>query len=129
MRQRLGNALHHAVGIAERLVVPEAQDATTERLQERSSTGVVPGAKSMLTAGELYHELRLAAAEVDDVGTDRELAGELRAEEPAVAEPGPETALRIGLAPAQPSRVVAGRFADCTLGPLTLPSPRRGEGM
>jgi hypothetical protein len=62
----------------------------------------------MLTPVQLDNQPPLAAAEVDNVGTDRDLARELGAEETPVAEARPEAALGVRLAPTQATREVAG---------------------
>jgi hypothetical protein len=60
----------------------------------------------MLTTVELDNQLRLAAAEVDDVRTDRHLTRELGTEEPAIAETSPQPALGVRLSLPQPAREV-----------------------
>jgi hypothetical protein len=61
----------------------------------------------MLPAVELHDQLRLTAAEVDDVWADRHLARELHAKEPAISQASPDTALCIGLSATQTAREVS----------------------
>jgi hypothetical protein len=104
----MGDTLEHAVGIAERLIVPETKHAIPEAFEERGATSVGGRPCRVLTAVQLHDQPPLAAAEVDDVGADRDLARELRAGETPVAEARPEAALGVGLAPTQATREVAG---------------------
>jgi hypothetical protein len=61
----------------------------------------------MLTAVKLNDQLRLTAAEVDDVRSDRYLTRELGAEETAIAETSPQPALGVRLSLPQPTREVS----------------------
>ena len=99
--------MKHTVGIAERLIVPEPQDAIAQRLEERGAPRVVVGAHCMLTAVQLHDQLPLTATGVDDVGADRHLAREFDAEETAIAEMSPQPALRVRLSPPQPTREIS----------------------
>ena len=105
--QRLCNALEHSVGVAERLIVPEAKHAVAETFEECGTPRVVVGTRRMLTAVKLHDQPLLPAAEVDDVGADRHLARESHAEETTVAQSRPQPALRVRRSTAQPAGVVA----------------------
>jgi len=61
----------------------------------------------MLTTVKLHDQLRLTAAEVDYVRSDRHLARELNSAEAAISQASPEPALSVRLSPPQPTREVA----------------------
>jgi len=81
----LSNALEHTVGIRERFIVPETKHAVAEALQARGTLRIVVSARRMLPTVELDDQLPLPAAEVDDVGADRDLARELHAEQAPIS--------------------------------------------
>ena len=105
--QGLGDALKHTVGIAERVVIPESRQTVAKTFQERGAPRIVVRTYRMLPAVELHDQPPLTAAEVDNVGADRDLARELHAEQASIPQAGPDAALCIGLPPTQPAREVA----------------------
>ena len=114
-------------------MVPKAQDAITQRLEERGTIRIVVSPRRVLAPVELHDQIPLAAAEVDDVGADRYLTRELGAEETTISQTGPEAALCIGLPPPQTAREVSWGFAhntqlDLAPHPALSPEGRGCEG-
>jgi hypothetical protein len=97
---RLPNAPQHAVGIPHDVVVPKPQNAPTRSLQKRVSPdiGWIVG---VLTAVDLNDQGMRGAREIDNEGTNWNLAAKLDAAQTAVAQQTPHDALRVGLIPAE----------------------------
>jgi hypothetical protein len=106
--------MQHALGVGERVVVPEAEHAIAEGLQQGSATGVVLHVRRMLAAVQLDDQLPLATAEVHDIWADGHLTRELGTEQAPIAKTRPEAAFHVGLTTTEPAGVVARGFADAT---------------
>lgn len=93
-----------SVGIAENLVIPEADDREPLVLEPRRARGVGPGAKSVLSAVELDNEATLETDEIDDIASDGRLAAKPTAVELPPAQARPQPALGLGRLFAQGAR-------------------------
>ena len=90
------NLLKHAFDIPKHVVVPEAQNAITVRLQRSRSFGICNSARSMLTTVDLDNEMRSVTCEVHDVLLDPNLPTEMRtADRETMTEMPPEFALGV----------------------------------
>ncbi|MCS3820849.1 hypothetical protein HNP30_004239 [Chromobacterium alkanivorans] len=121
--QGLPYRFKNGVSISQNIVVPEAHDAETLRLQPSVARGVA-AAFMMLAAVRLYDQPRAEVDEIDDVGADYLLAAEFLAVQPVSAELLPEQLFGIG-------HVAAQGFGEIELAhpPLPNPSPAGGEGL
>ena len=126
-QQFLTNGFEHAFGVRQHVVVPETDDAVTERFDDggaRCIDGV-----SMLSAVQFNREMRIAAGEVGDVGADRKLSDKFGAIELAGAKVPPQAFFRFGLIAPQFARDGSQAFFRHRRSPSPQPSPRRGEGV
>ena len=78
--------MHDAIGIAQDIVVPEAQDAIASLLEPARAPRVFRLALRMLPAINFNDEACLGAEEIDDVRTDRLLAAEAKPAELTAAQ-------------------------------------------
>jgi hypothetical protein len=101
--------LKHGISVLQNVIVPEAQCPPTECFQIGASLAVPFG--SVLAAICFHNELAFDAREVGNKRTDGYLASEFETSKAAVAEPIPESSLRIGGVPSERSRMKVG-FAD-----------------
>ena len=92
------NSGHHSVDFSQDLIIPEAKHSIAMRIEE--SGAVCIGSDSlgfaMLAAIHFNDDALLVAREVDEVGTDRRLATEMRAFCRQASQVPPELSLGIG---------------------------------
>lgn len=141
-QELLADGFEDAVGIAQHVVVPEAQYPIAVGLDDLGPRRIPH--RIVLTPVKLDRQPRRAAGEVGDVAVDLELADELLAFEATRAEVVPEALLGFGLVGAKlagdrsqafpcqlrapsPNPLPVGERAVRRRGPST-PSPRRGKG-
>jgi hypothetical protein len=84
------------IGLAQYVVVPEADHSKSGMLQPSGPRGVVARAVEMLPAVEFDHQPRTESDEIDDPRTNRLLPAELDARQPASAKVEPQSPLGIG---------------------------------
>lgn len=84
--QCLQDHLKNALGIFQHVVIPEANDAITLRLQKTCAPRIHFRPFVMLTAIKLNNELLLSADEIGDVWTNGKLATKFKPEERAIAK-------------------------------------------
>jgi hypothetical protein len=113
----------NAIDIAQHVVVPKADDVTTPLLENSRTLRVFGGTQLMLTTVNFDDEFLIERNEIDDVVCDRHLSPELDSVELSTTQSGPEQFFCLGRVAAERS----GEFAHRP-SPLTLPSPRWGEG-
>jgi hypothetical protein len=119
--------LEHALGARKHVVVPEADYPIAECFDHLRARRVDLG--RVLSAVELDRKVCVTAGEVGDVRTDRKLADELRAFEPAGAEMMPQASFGVRAStPKVPSDWSQTLLCHCRA-PSPQPSPRRGEGV
>ena len=134
--QRAQDGVLHAFGIAENVVVPEAQYPPPVGFEPRGPTRV-DGAPGMLAAIRLDHEAMLDADEIGDERAEPVLATKLEAAQPATAQGGPQPTLGIGHGNAQfacpahrPQRNMGGDAPSpsrcCATGPFLSRGRERG---
>jgi hypothetical protein len=85
--------LENSIQISEHVIVPEANDAITERIQRSRPRPVT--FRGVLPAVDFHDEPPLNATEIDDIRPDRPLSFEFQTGESAVAKLRPHDALRI----------------------------------
>ena len=69
----MGNALEYAVGVAQDVIVPEAEDAVTLRFEEEGAHTVVGSPRRVLPAIDFDDQLGRVAGEVGDIRPERDL--------------------------------------------------------
>ena len=92
--QGFGDAKHHAVGVLQNFVVPEADHTITVAL-DHPGAPLVSGTVGMLPAVNLDHQFQPAAGEIGDGVADLEFARELNAKLPC-AQPRSQQLCRVG---------------------------------
>lgn len=125
-QQLLADGLKDALGVFQDVVVSEAEDAVAEVFDRCGSVPV--DILIVLAAVEFDHEMRVAAGEVGDVLSNRELADELGVFELATAEVVPETLLGVGGCATEFTRNRRQAFFRQRCSPSPQPSPHWGEG-
>jgi len=115
--------LQYAFCIAEHVVIPKTENAIAKSLQS-CRTHRVANIVSMLTAVDFHDELRFKADKIDDKTINWPLAAELRTKL-TTANTIPEAFF--GFRRSAPHLARGSNPVAFQL-PLTLPSPRRGEG-
>ena len=101
------DAFQNGIEALKDLGVPETQDAEIVRAKILSAAAVGANVVGMLTAIEFDHDESLDCAEINNEGTDNDLAPELDTAEAVRSQMTPEDLLGIGLITAQASRAVA----------------------
>jgi hypothetical protein len=119
----LQNRFENAVNIAQNVVVPKPNDVIPPFLQDARAFCILSSAHVVLATIDLNDDFQVERDEIDDVVRDRRLPFELDAFKPAAAQSGPQEFFGFGRAFAER----AGEFTRRP-SPLTLPSPRWGEG-
>ncbi len=117
------NRFENAVNVSENVVVPKPNDVIAPFLQNARAFGILGCALAMLAAVDLDDEFQIERDEVDDIIANRLLSFELDSFKPAATQSRPQQFLGVGRAPAERTGELSHRPP-----PLTLPSPRRGEG-
>ena len=84
--QSLPDAPKRQLGARQDFVVGQAQDIQAARAEPPIPTPVKAGAAEMAWPIHLHHQIRFDAEEVQEVGPERVLSTELRAEAPASEE-------------------------------------------
>jgi len=97
------NQLEDAVGVKEGVGVPEPEHLVAVLGEDRGSARIILDhiVVSVLATIELDDEVSLATGKVGDEGADGLLPDEPEAEEPSIAQAGPELALGVGRIDAQ----------------------------
>ena len=95
MVQDTTDRFDHAFGIGEHFIAPEADDPIALPFEPSRSHPIISLLQSMLAAIDLDDKARSGSQEIDDVGSDSDLAPEFHAVDLAVAQPVPEPALGI----------------------------------
>ncbi len=112
-----------AIGIAENVVVPEAQNLEALAFEPGRARGVrVPPAR-VLAAVDLDDEEALETGEIDDVTPDGRLAAEPAIVEPSVAQARPQPALGVGRGLAEGAGARRGRGASIAVSSGMPPTP------
>jgi hypothetical protein len=119
----LKNGFEHALNIIQHVVVPEANDVIPALFQHSRPLGIQLSSFAMLATIELDDQFSFERNEVDDISSERDLSFEFDATKLARAKSGPQKLFGLSRSLTEPSGVPSHR-----LSPLTLPSPRRGEG-
>ena len=96
--------LENRLRLQKYLVVPEAQDAKSLRLDQTVALLIVPDVLRVLAPIELEDNLRFQARKIRDESGNRHLAPEPEAGELFAAQMLPKVALSIGRLVAQPTR-------------------------
>ena len=124
--------LANAVQIACHFVVPEPQHQIATLLQIARPLSILLRhcVVTMVAAVQFHDEPCIRAAEIHDEGSDRHLPLELPAGNAPPSQLTPEQAFGIRLAAAERTRKRGAEWSRTHRQgtPLTLPSPRRGEG-
>jgi len=119
--ERLSDALQNIVSLAQHLAVPESQHSKSLCFQPRIPDPVMFAARVLPTV-HLDDQARLKADEIDDVGTEGDLATEFETSHLAHAQSAPKPPLGLGHVLAQ-SPGLSG--LGCTLTPISA-FPRQG---
>lgn len=123
-----GDDLQDAFGVPQNIVVPEANQAVAVGFDDRGSN-IISGAFRMLPAVAFDGEAQVAAGEVDDVITDRELSRELCAAKFSGAQMRPQMPFGIGHVAAQFARDIGQSLFRHTPYTHTQPSPSRERAL
>jgi hypothetical protein len=83
--------IHYGFGIRERVVVPKPQYAVSVGLKPRIVPGIA-GRNCVLATVDFHDQLRIAAAEVGGVRTDRFLPNEFEPGQAPIPKRAPDTA-------------------------------------
>jgi hypothetical protein len=86
--------LEHTIGVGEHVIVPKPQNCISVFEKHPAAIGVVGGI-GMLAAIELDDKIALAAGEIGKVGSDRQLANELVAQQLTVTQMRPKALLSV----------------------------------
>jgi hypothetical protein len=84
-----GNHLQYAVHVFDDVVIPEPDDAPTVDLKPNRAPAVCIVLRGMLSTIELDNEAVIGADEIGNEWTERYLATEFNAAEPAIAQARP----------------------------------------
>jgi len=94
--------LKHASGVFDHVVVPKT-DYPVALACQTAVSDLVRRIVRMLSTVNFYNQPAFAADEIDDVRTDRLLAGKLEATEPPITQRQPQHPFHTGAMPAQRS--------------------------
>ncbi|MFZ1887571.1 MAG: hypothetical protein WAU33_06040, partial [Candidatus Binataceae bacterium] len=103
--QHRQNLFDYGIHLLQDHIVPEPDYAIALRLDELLPLIIVHSIVHMLAAIELDYQLSFDAAEVCDVGTNRELAAKFQISEATSTQQFPDHLLRVGHVAAQFARV------------------------
>jgi hypothetical protein len=105
--ERSQDSLDHSIGIAENIVVPEAEYFPVLALK-LSRSACVRCVVGMLTTIDFDHQLVLGTGEVDDEIAQRMLRPKLVFHRAPIAQSRPHAALGVGRGPSQPAGFLIG---------------------
>ncbi len=126
--KRDANGLDHAVGVAQHVVVPKAQNPITLRFEPHGSFGIMSDSIGVLAAVHFDDESRSETDEVGNVGTERRLPPKAVALDLLAAQSRPEPLFGLRRIAAQFARDANGHDSISGSGTPPPTLPRKGGG-
>lgn len=123
----LGDGVQDAFGIAQHLVVPEADHAVPVGFDDSRAVRV-RGTVGVLSAIEFYGDAKAPAGKIRDEVTNRKLPGELRSAQLARTQAHPQPLFRLGRFVTQLAREVGQSLFHHRGTPIPNPFPQ-GKGL